>query len=98
MEKVIFRSIKTRKVPFIIDAQGLQVKVLGTTFNLLVRKDHKTAELALEEGSVWLGATQSHKNVILHPKQKAILDQSTGNIFIIAEEDTQKYQHGDMAT
>lgn len=93
-----FQIDKNKEVPFIIDAQGLQVKVLGTTFNLLVRKDHKTAELALEEGSVWLGATQSHKNVILHPKQKAILDQSTGNIFIIAEEDTQKYQHGDMAT
>ena len=94
-----FQIDKNKEVPFIIDAQGLQVKVLGTTFNLLVRKDHKTAELALEEGSVWLGATQSHKNVILHPKQKAILDQSTGNIFIIAEEDTQKisaWRHGNM--
>lgn len=99
MEKGYFQIDKNKEVPFIIDAQGLQVKVLGTTFNLLVRKDHKTAELALEEGSVWLGATQSHKNVILHPKQKAILDQSTGNIFIIAEEDTQKisaWRHGNM--
>ena len=94
-----FQVGKNREVPFIIDAQGLQVKVLGTTFNLLVRKDHKTAELALEEGSVWLGATQSHKSVTLCPKQKAILDQSTGNILIIAEEDIKEisaWRYGNM--
>lgn len=85
-----FQVCKNQEVPFIIDAQGLQVKVLGTTFNLLVRKHHKTAELALEEGSVWFGATKSRKNVILRPEQRAILDQSTGNIRVIEENDIQR--------
>lgn len=82
-----FQVCKNQKVPFIIDAKGLQVKVLGTTFSLLARKEHTTAELVLEEGSVCLSATKSHKNVILRPKQKAVLDQSTGDIQVIADDD-----------
>lgn len=94
-----FQVCKNREVPFVIDARGLQVKVLGTKFNLRAQEDQKTAELALEEGSVWLGATKSNKNVVLRPLQKAILDQSTGNILVIAEEDIKKisaWRHGNM--
>lgn len=94
-----FQVCKNREVPFVIDARGLQVKVLGTKFNLRAREDQKTAELALEEGSVWLGATKSNKNVVLRPLQKAILDQSTGNILVIAENDIKKisaWRHGNM--
>lgn len=94
-----FQVCKNQEVPFIIDAKGLQVKVLGTIFNLLVREDQKTAELVLEEGSVWFGATRSNQNVILRPEQKAILDQATGDILVIAEPDIQKisaWRQGDM--
>lgn len=94
-----FQVCKNREVPFVIDARGLQVKVPGTKFNLLAREHQKTAELALEEGSVWLEATKSHKNVVLRPLQKAILEQSTGEIRIIAEEDIKKisaWRHGNM--
>lgn len=94
-----FHVHKNQEVPFIIDAEGLQVKVLGTTFNLLVRKEHETAELTLEEGSVWFGSTKSNKHVILSPEQKAILTQSTGDIVVIAETDIRKvaaWRHGNM--
>lgn len=94
-----FQVCKNEEVPFVIDARGLQVKVLGTKFNLLARKHQKTAELALEEGSVWLGATKSKKNVILRPLQKAILDQSTGDILVIAEKnikDISAWREGNM--
>lgn len=86
-------------IPFFINAQGLQVKVLGTKFNLLVRKTDRTAELALEEGRVLLQSTNTKKQVILNENQKAILDYSTGNITVIYDDhikDISAWRHGDM--
>lgn len=86
-------------IPFFINAQGLQVKVLGTKFNLLVRKTDRTAELALEEGRVSLLSTHTNKQVILNKNQKAILDYSTGNITVVYDEhikDISAWRRGDM--
>lgn len=94
-----FQVRKNQEVPFMIDARGLQVKVLGTTFNLLARKEDRTAELVLEEGSVWLCATRSRHQVILRPEQKAILDQATGEIRVITEKDIKRisaWRQGEM--
>lgn len=94
-----FKVHKNKEVPFVINSKGLQVKVLGTTFNLYVRESSRKAELALEEGSVWLQSTKSSKNVVLHQNQKAIIDQSTGNITVIEDKDIKKssaWRQGDM--
>ncbi|WP_300704398.1 FecR family protein [Bacteroides sp.] len=94
-----FQVYKNKDVPFIINSKGLQVKVLGTTFNLYVRENSQKAELALEEGSVWLQSTKSSKNVVLHHNQKAIIDQATGNITVIEDKDIKKssaWRQGDM--
>ena len=87
------------ETPFLIDAQGLQVKVLGTTFNLLVRNTDRTAELALEEGRVSLLSTHANKQVFLNKNQKAILDYSTGNITVVYEENIKEisaWRRGDL--
>lgn len=86
-----FQVFRNNSVPFFINAKGLQVKVLGTTFNLSVRELDNTAELALEEGSVLLTSTKSNKNVILKPNEKAILDQQTGEITIVFENDIRHF-------
>ncbi|MDR0572990.1 MAG: FecR domain-containing protein [Tannerella sp.] len=94
-----FKVYRDKEVPFLINAKGLQVKVLGTTFNLLVRERNNTAELSLEEGSVLLLSTKSNENVILKPNEKAILDQLTGNITVIADENIRNspaWRRGDM--
>lgn len=94
-----FHVCKNKEAPFIIDAKGLKIKVLGTKFNLLVHKNCKIAELALEEGSVWFEATKSNKNVVLLPNQKAILEQSTGNITVITDNNIKKasaWKYGNM--
>jgi len=66
--------------PFIIDAFGLSVKVLGTKFNLLARDDDATAELALERGSVSFTSVLTGDRVIVKPEQKVVLDRSKGSI------------------
>lgn len=77
-----FQVAKNRDCPFLIDAEGLSVEVLGTTFNLDVRRSEKTAELILEEGSVRFRSLKTGKDALLEPMEKLILDQETGQFVI----------------
>jgi ferric-dicitrate binding protein FerR (iron transport regulator) len=83
-----FQVCNDRNIPFLINAKGLQVKVLGTIFNLSVRENNRTAELALEEGSVMLLSVLSNRSVVMQKNQKAILEYLTGNITLINDENT----------
>jgi transmembrane sensor len=80
-----FVVAKNEECPFMIDARGLNVKVLGTTFNLSVRDKEETAQLALEEGKVWFKSLVSGKSVILLPNQKLTMNQNTGKITVVNE-------------
>jgi ferric-dicitrate binding protein FerR (iron transport regulator) len=94
-----FQVSRNKEIPFLVNAKGLQVKVLGTVFNLSVREKNDTAELALEEGSVLLLSTRNTQNVVLLKNQKAILNQLTGEITVITDEhikDVSAWQRGDM--
>jgi ferric-dicitrate binding protein FerR (iron transport regulator) len=94
-----FQVYRNQKFPFYIHAKGLQVKVLGTVFNLSVREDAGTAELVMEEGSVLLSSIRTNKSVTLHENQKAVLDQSTGLITVFTDEnvrDVSAWRRGDM--
>lgn len=79
-----FRVAKNAASPFSIEAKGLVVSVLGTTFNLRARSSDPTAELSLEEGSVRFLSLKTGQHVVLSPNQKAILDQSRG-ILVVEE-------------
>jgi ferric-dicitrate binding protein FerR (iron transport regulator) len=94
-----FQVFHNEKIPFFINAKGLQVKVLGTVFNLSVREKDATAVLSLEEGSVSLLSTRNNQNVVLQKNQKAILNHSTGDITVITDEnisDVSAWRRGDM--
>lgn len=82
-----FKVYKIPKTPFIIQTPSLQVNVLGTTFNLHVRNTEQLAELTLEEGSVLLVSVLTQNSVILKPREKAIVNQSTGDITVIQVKD-----------
>jgi ferric-dicitrate binding protein FerR (iron transport regulator) len=94
-----FQVHRDKKIPFFINAEGLRVKVLGTVFNLSVREKNATAELALEEGSVSLLSNKNNQNVVLLKNQKAILNQLTGNITVLTDEnisDISAWRRGNM--
>jgi len=84
-----FQVRKDKQRPFLINAQGLSVKVLGTKFNLQARKKETTAVLSLQEGSVLFSSLLTGMNVILKPNQKAILNQATG---VITVKKTENFQ------
>ena len=77
-----FSVAKDADHPFTIDADELNVRVLGTKFNLSARKDSKTDNLTLAEGSVLFTAVNTGKSVTLAPNQKAVLDKFTGLISV----------------
>ncbi len=77
-----FDVSKDKERPFKIDAEGLKVKVLGTKFNLSVRKDNENAELFLETGKVMFSSLLKNKAVILSPNQELTMNQTTGEISV----------------
>ncbi|WP_029902539.1 FecR family protein [Prevotella sp. 10(H)] len=94
-----FQVHRDQHVPFLIDARGLHIEVLGTTFNLYVRDTDNQAILTLEEGSVSLLSVQNNQKVILKKNQKAILDQATGQITVFDDENVNEmsaWRRGDM--
>lgn len=77
-----FVVAKDENRPFLIDAKGLRVKVLGTKFNLSVRDSKPNAELFLESGSVQFTSLLKKEAVIIKPNQKVIMNQLTGKMTV----------------
>jgi transmembrane sensor len=61
------------KRPFIVHTSGINIKVLGTTFNVKSYPDEKTVETTLINGSVELTKTGSNESIFLKPNQKIVL-------------------------
>lgn len=76
------------KCPFYINMKNLEVKVLGTKFNLSARKSRSAGVLALDEGRVRLTSSLTHKSIILNSGQSATVDYATGNITVSKNTDT----------
>ena len=84
-----FQVARNEDCPFRIDATGLKVEVLGTTFNLDAHREAATAELSLEEGSVSFLSTKTGESVIVEPNQQVILNQKDGLLTVIKPENIQ---------
>lgn len=72
-----FQVAKNPNKPFIVHANGMDVKVLGTTFNVnTYKKDLRTT---LVEGRVEASNSNGQK-IILNPNQVAILNKQNGTL------------------
>jgi ferric-dicitrate binding protein FerR (iron transport regulator) len=72
--------------PFHVIANGLDVEVLGTTFNIMAYEDEPVRQVTLLTGAVKL--THSNKSVRLKPGEQAQVDQvSTMNVIPDADVD-----------
>ncbi len=52
--EAFFQVTKNKKLPLIVNCEGLKVKVLGTHFNVMAYSNCKDVKVVLEEGSVEL--------------------------------------------
>jgi len=78
-----FKVAKNQEKPFIVQAKNLDIKVLGTTFNVDAYHDNNVVLVALVEGSVQLQSNDKSNNetqVNLSPNQVATLSHSSHKI------------------
>lgn len=87
MERTVFVTgeifldvAKDLEHPFIVNADNLNVKVLGTQFNVNAYPEDQIAEVVLVEGSVSLYAKKSKSKEVLKPGFKASFNRKEENI------------------
>lgn len=73
-----FEVAKNAKVPFIVDMNGVAVRVLGTKFTVDNRKGSDVVKTVLLEGAVRF--TSKEQNVLMKPHQKLLFNRSTKNL------------------
>lgn len=77
-----FQVHKDKKHPFIVNSSGVNVKVLGTSFNVRSYGDHNKVQTTLVEGSVCMypKGVSSKKAVLLKPNQQGSFAPQDGSI------------------
>ncbi|MDR0995405.1 MAG: FecR family protein [Tannerella sp.] len=82
-----FEVTKDARKAFRVEAEGLQVVVHGTKFNVAVRQGDSEASVSLLEGSVSVEDRTNRLLASLKPEQSFLFDQTDGH-FKVRHEDT----------
>ncbi|QEK51891.1 DUF4974 domain-containing protein [Pedobacter aquae] len=82
-----FEVAHQAKRPFIVDINGMQVKVLGTKFNVSNYPEDKGIKTTLLEGSVAIDYPGNNKTNLLKPNQQALFNKGG---LTIADVDTEE--------
>lgn len=75
-----FNVASDNERPFVVNAEDLNVNVLGTEFNVLAYPEDGLTDVVLVEGSLGLTIGDTAENVVLSPGEKGILDRGTNTI------------------
>lgn len=75
-----FEVSRDDNATFLMEAQDLEVRVLGTVFSVYDRKNKQESEVYLEKGSVELTATVSGEKQTLTPGTTALINNATGKM------------------
>lgn len=75
-----YKVAKDARHPFIIHMQGMEIKVLGTEFNVINRKKEQTAEVALLNGSVMLTSLANGSTYTMKPNEIVVVNKLTGRM------------------
>ena len=74
-----FEVARNEKLPFIVNAKEIDVKVLGTKFNVKAYSDDQEIAVTLAEGSVnMIDKAVPANSVIMVPQQQAVYNRLTG--------------------
>jgi len=75
-----FDVAKDQKKPFIVEAEGLVVKVHGTQFNVKAYPEEKAVETTLVEGSVSVNSKDNPSDIVtLKPNEQVLFFKATGD-------------------
>jgi ferric-dicitrate binding protein FerR (iron transport regulator) len=86
-----FVVAKNKHKPFIVRTSDINIKALGTSFNVKAYAKENTIETTLEEGSVRIDAIDTKSSnaepIILKPNQKAVFSRLKGDMTVNASND-----------
>ena len=88
--EAFFNVFKDKKRPFIVNTPEINVKVLGTRFNIASYENEKNIEVVLEEGEIDLNNKKMNKSFSMSPNELFTYDK-TLNDFSTEVVETQKY-------
>ncbi|MDR0750021.1 MAG: FecR domain-containing protein [Tannerellaceae bacterium] len=81
--EAFFEVAEDKDKPFIVSANGSEIKVLGTTFNVYSYPDEPVSRISLLEGSVQIHSkTSPDTEVTLRPQDEAIVQNQTQTMTI----------------
>jgi transmembrane sensor len=89
-----FTVAKNKEKPFIVEINKLQVKVLGTSFNVEAYPNNSNTTIALVEGQIELqqnGENRSPNITTMKPNQIAVFNNSSESLNLKTETDLSKY-------
>lgn len=76
----LYFDVKSNKEwPFVVETKGMELKVLGTEFNIRAYDDEAEIKSTLVEGSVQVNNFLG-KNIILSPGRQAVINKSNNSI------------------
>lgn len=88
--EAFFDVVKDSKRPFVVKTKEIEVKVLGTRFNIATYDDEDNVEVVLEEGSLILKNRNNNNSISLNPNDLVIYNKPN-NDFAAQIVDPQKY-------
>ncbi len=71
-----FEVAENKNMPFIVKNKGVEVKVLGTNFNVNAYNDEPGIKVTLVEGSVRVAQPDTHYSQLIEPGQAAVISRS----------------------
>lgn len=90
--EAFFDVTKDKSHPFVVNADDVRVKVLGTKFNVSSYAEDKTVNTVLVEGSVALSSSgKPTDKTMLKPGFKGAFDKSGTAVFSLEKVDTRQY-------
>ncbi len=85
-----FEVTTNKELPFIVKTNDMNVRVLGTKFNVTSYRNETNSSVALEEGSVSVMKSNEiydpEKSLIIKPNQRAVLEKEKFTIHQISNE------------
>ena len=82
--EAFFEVTKNPHKPFIVTSQGVDMKVLGTKFNVDSYSNENELKTSLIEGSLQIMSPDKQKSVILKPNEQVTVKGSSMNVSPIA--------------
>jgi len=72
--EAFFDVVHNAEIPFHVNTKNLDIKVLGTTFNVTANEDEQTEEIVLQTGKVDVSSKSGEKLTVMKPNEQLTLN------------------------